>query len=155
MTRLIIGNIMDFTLLFYLVIIHGYLIPYGNSKSTVKNVKHDIQVTIKERTNRAKHTNTFSKKSVQRPLFFKKSERKNNKDENAEKRGFGSNVVTIPEPFPVNKFVQEPFLEHHVRYVPQPYPVKHLEYVPQPIAVPVEVPNQVKVQHFHIHKDRE
>jgi hypothetical protein len=32
--------------------------------------------------------------------------------------------------------------------------VTQIKYVAKPIAVPVEVPNQLKVQHFHIHRDR-
>ena len=71
-------------------------------------------------------------------------------DKDGQKR---DNFVTIPEPFPVNKFVEQPYLDHHTRYIPQPYPVTHVEYVAKPVAVPVEVPNQLKVQHFHIHRD--
>lgn len=71
-------------------------------------------------------------------------------DKNGQKR---DKFVTIPEPFPVNRFEQQPYLGHHVNYVPQPYPVTEIKYVTNPIAVPVEVPNQLKVQHFHVHKD--
>lgn len=72
-------------------------------------------------------------------------------DKTGEKR---DNFVTIPEPFPVNKFEEQPYLDRRMNYVPQPYPVTQIKYVAKPIAVPVEVPNQLKVQHFHIHRDR-
>lgn len=108
---------------------------------------HVDQNIVAEKAKSFKATSSFFVKAKTRAKAMKKGF----VDKNSEKR---DNFVTIPEPFPVNRFVQEPYLDRHVNYVPQPYPVSHVEYVAKPIAVPVEVPNQVKVQHFHIHKDR-
>ena len=123
-------------------------------KHKSKDLKHKLQGTrgrhqdiLREKVKNVNEASSFLKETKSRVHAPKKEL----VDKTGEKR---DNFVTIPEPLPVNRFVQEPFLDHHVSYVPQPYPVTHVEFVAKPIAVPVEVPNQVKVQHFHVHKDR-
>ena len=137
------------------------LLPCYNCCATdAKRFRHNAK------TNSLKHRIPSSSKghdvgvkklnNVALPSLFAKAKGRTSKkhfvDKDGQKR---DNFVTIPEPFPVNKFEEEPYLDHHTRYIPQPYPVSHVEYVAKPIAVPVEVPNQLKVQHFHIHRDRE
>ncbi len=104
----------------------------GQDTTKLKNIKATSFLLAKVK----KRTNAMKKHLV---------------DKDGQKR---DNFVTIPEPFPVNKMEEQPYLDRRTNYVPQPYPVTHVEYVAKPIAVPVEVPNQLKVQHFHIHKDR-
>ena len=143
-------NRLSCNIFVYSLLCHGFLIITTDCKI----VRTDNQNGITHARGRSSKHSTWRDQESPRHSLQSKQTKSSEVDVKAQKRMFGDNLVTVPEPFPVNRFVQEPFLQHHVRYVPQPYPVSHVEYVPRPIAVPVEVPNQVKVQHFHVHKDR-
>lgn len=114
------------------------------------SLKHTFPSSSKGQdvTKLKKATSSFLAKARKRANVLKKAY----VDKNGQKR---DNFVTIPEPYPVNKFEDQPYLDRRTHYVPQPYPVSHVQYVGKPIAVPVEVPNQLRVQHFHVHKDCE
>ena len=157
MTRHFVRNIQPTCNFFvHLVICHGLLILGANCEVFQTDELKGVTIarTKGHLSRSTKHDTWTEKDNYGLFVSSKNGTRRNNVDEKGEKRDLGDSLISIPEPFPVNKFVQEPFLDHRVRYVPQPYPVTHLEYVPKPVAVPVEVPSQVRVQHFHVHKDR-
>ncbi|XP_028404212.1 fibropellin-1-like [Dendronephthya gigantea] len=140
-----------------------FLLPYCNCTTDEKSSKHDskadnikLKALHSSKDHLSRHVAGKLKNIKAASSFFGKAKTRKNAprktfvDKNGEKR---DNFVTIPEPFPVNRFEEQPYLDRHTNYVPQPYPVEHVQYVAKPIAVPVEVPNQLRVQHFHIHKD--
>lgn len=141
-----------------------YLLPYCDCTANVKSLKHygkanniNLKTLHSSKDHLSGHDPGKLRNVKTASSFFGKAKtqmnapKKNFVNDNGEKR---DNFVTIPEPFPVNKFEDQPYLDRRMNYVPQPYPVEHVEYVAKPIAVPVEVPNQLRVQHFHIHRDR-
>ena len=142
--------------IFYLLLLPSYNccaregkhVKHASNANSLRNkIKSSLKGQDAKNLENIKATSLLIAKAKTRASASKKAYM----DKNGEKR---DNFVTIPEPFPVNKFEDQPYLDRRTTYVPQPYPVTHVEYLAKPIAVPVEVPNQLKVQHFHIHRDR-
>lgn len=144
----------------YFVVFCVLLLPCYNCCATdVKSSKHNAKANglTHKFSSSSKGQDVTKLKKITSSLFAQAKKRANllkkaYVDKNGQKR---DNFVTIPEPYPVNKFEEQPYLDRRTNYVPQPYPVSHVEYVANPIAVPIEVPNQLRVQHFHVHKDCE